>query len=179
MPVLDRMAVCQLIEFNSWTAVQAWTYVVASEAYKELEEDYLREHERAGLRNPPGNMYIKNFFVNNAADLDRRINLRVSELERGLRSHPVKHNWGTLRHYEHFIVSALAEDRLSTRENPNRNHISTRAYAADPATLIANVYELTDAICHNYWKTAETEQWDSEDSDIPYTDEQDLADFEK
>ncbi|KAK3300770.1 uncharacterized protein B0H64DRAFT_414574 [Chaetomium fimeti] len=176
--VLNRMGVCHLIGFNSWTAVQAWTHVVATVAYMELEKDYLRPHERIGLRTPPGNIYTKDFFVNNADDLERRVNLRVSEIERNARTHPDKSLWGTGLHYEHFIVDALAEDRLASRQRPRGNYLSTRAYAADPATLIANMYELTDAICHNYWKTAETDQWDPYDSDIPFTDADDIADFD-
>ena len=59
----------------------------------------------------------------------------------------------TKDHYEHFIIEALASDRLSAREEPerSRNHISTREFAREPVKLIANMYELTDAICHNHW----------------------------
>ena len=61
------------------------------------------------------------------------------------------HAGETKDHYEHFIIEALALDRLSARQDPERNHISTREYAREPVKLFANMYELTDAICHNHW----------------------------
>ncbi|EAQ92899.1 predicted protein [Chaetomium globosum CBS 148.51] len=173
--VLDRESLCHLIGFNSWTAVQGWVHAVASDSYTELMEDYLRPFENAGQRNPPGNNYIKDFFVANAADFEHWISLRVSELERGVTGpRPNKTGWSTRQHYELFMVNALAEDRLSTRQNPDdSDHLATKGFAAVPAMLIANMYELTDALCHNYWKPA-SDEWDSDDSDVPYVDEDDL-----
>ncbi|KAK4044425.1 hypothetical protein C8A01DRAFT_31477 [Parachaetomium inaequale] len=176
--VLGRWEVCEAIQFNSWTAVQGWYYRVAWGAFLGLRDDYLAPFDRRGERSPPGNWRIKEFFVRSAEKLDQRVDRRVAELEAGVfRPDPNKEGWGTKRHYEEFIVEALALDRLSARRNPEKNHISTREYARDPVKLFANMYELTDAICHNHWKP-ETDQWDSDDSDIPYTNEEDLRDWE-
>ncbi|KAK4105944.1 hypothetical protein N658DRAFT_504001 [Parathielavia hyrcaniae] len=80
----------------------------------------------------------------------------------------------TKLHYEHFIVDAIAMDRLSARQFPQKRHLTTMEWAQHLVKLFANMYELTEAICHNYWKTAETEMWPSDDSDVPYTDGEDV-----
>lgn len=60
---------------------------------------------------------------------------------------------GLTQHYEQFIVEALAYDRFAALGGVHRviQHIAHIEYAAHPPTLIAKMYELTDAICHNFW----------------------------
>jgi hypothetical protein len=104
-------------------------------------------------------------------------------------------------------------DRRSSLQSPEKNHIADKEWAKNPVKLFANMFELTEALCHNYWyvlsslstgktppwaptfsrrlrrtkissqianivlvyrKPAETEMWDSDDSDIPYTDAEDV-----
>ena len=59
----------------------------------------------------------------------------------------------TIAHYEEFIIEALALDRVSLREseNPNTHHIASEGWSHDPDMLLANMYELTESICYNYW----------------------------
>lgn len=57
----------------------------------------------------------------------------------------------TKRHYEQFVVEALAMDRLAARQSPQRNHIAGREWSREPVKLFATMYELTEAVCHNYW----------------------------
>lgn len=52
-------------------------------------------------------------------------------------------------HYRHFVVQALALDRVSARNQPWKNHITTRHWARDPVKLFAIMYDLTNTICHN------------------------------
>lgn len=35
--------------------------------------------------------------------------------------------------------------------SPEKSHIADREWAEDPVKLFANMYELTEALCHNYW----------------------------
>ncbi len=195
--VLKRPEICEAIGFNSWTAVQVWLDDVVSPAFDELIRDYLEPFAVRGQRNPPGTRETKDYFISFASDLDRVVERRVSELEQGLVYDPNKTGckiispifWfsvlpqspnvalatragDTRQHYEHFIIEALAMDRLTV--SPYQNHISTKEWADEPISLFATMFELTDTICHNYWKPAESEMWDSDDSDVPYTDGRDL-----
>ncbi|KAG7292711.1 hypothetical protein NEMBOFW57_002749 [Staphylotrichum longicolle] len=172
--VLKRWQICRLLGFNSWTAIQVWLDDVVRPASQELNRDYLAPFEARGERNPPGDRHTKEFFVRFAEDFDRVVERRVTELEQGVQSHPRKNNWGTRQHYKHFIVEALALDRRSAMRSPEKSHIADREWAEDPVKLFANMYELTEALCHNYWKPAETEMWASDDSDVPYTDGDDV-----
>jgi hypothetical protein len=86
---LKRWELCQVLGFNSWTAVQAWLDDVAGAAFVELIRDYLEPFAVRGERNPPGATAIKAFFVRFAEDLDRRVDRRVSELEAGELGRPV------------------------------------------------------------------------------------------
>lgn len=119
-----------------------------------------------------------------------------------------------LEHYQHFIIEATAMDRLCERERgPNKHHIANKAWSRHPTTLYTHMYELTDALCHNWWyvfssfpfllsslpphsrcdmvirhhgitdrlllipacrKPAETEMWDSDDSDVPFSHPDDV-----
>lgn len=58
---------------------------------------------------------------------------------------------GIKKHYTRFIVEAIALDRFANRVDPTTNTISNRWYASNPMRLICIMYELTEAICHNYW----------------------------
>lgn len=80
---LKRWEICQLLGFNSWTAVQVWLDEVVGTAFADLIRDYLEPFAARGERNPPGSRAIKEFFVRFAEDLDRRVERRVSELEAG------------------------------------------------------------------------------------------------
>ncbi|KAK4151502.1 hypothetical protein C8A00DRAFT_45313 [Chaetomidium leptoderma] len=172
--VLKRWEICQVIGFNSWTAVQVWLDDVVDAAFVELIDDYLAPLDVLGERSPPAGQAIKEYFVRFAEDFDRRVERRMSELENGMLSRPNKNGWDIRRHYERFIVEAVALDRLSARRWPEKNHMAAKSWAEEPVKLFANMYELTEAICHNYWKPAETEMWASDDSDVPYTDAGDL-----
>lgn len=35
--------------------------------------------------------------------------------------------------------------------SPEEEHIADRGWSEDPVKLFANMYELTEALCHNYW----------------------------
>jgi hypothetical protein len=86
---LKRWELCQVLGFNSWTAVQVWLDDVAGAAFAELIRDYLEPFAVRDERNPPGTTAIKAFFVRFAEDLDRRVERRVSELEAGELGRPV------------------------------------------------------------------------------------------
>jgi hypothetical protein len=91
---LKRWEMCQVLGFNSWTAVQVWLGDVAGDAFAELIRDYLAPFAVRGERNPPGTTAIKAFFVRFAEDLDRRVERRVAELEAGELCRPVDDKQG-------------------------------------------------------------------------------------
>jgi hypothetical protein len=88
--VLKRREICELLGFNSWTAVQVWLADVVSPAFTELIRDYLQPFADQGLRNPTGTSDIKELFVLSANDLDQVVERRVSELAKGMDFHPDK-----------------------------------------------------------------------------------------
>ncbi len=55
----------------------------------------------------------------------------------------------TCHHYQHFVVDAVALDRVSARRHPEKNHMTTREWAGDPVKLFAIMYDVTDTVCHN------------------------------
>jgi hypothetical protein len=57
----------------------------------------------------------------------------------------------TKRHYEQFVVEAVAMDRLAARQSPQGTHIAAREWAREPVKLFATMYELTETVCRNYW----------------------------
>jgi hypothetical protein len=57
----------------------------------------------------------------------------------------------TKRHYEQFVVEAVAMDRLAARQSPQGNYIAAREWSREPVKLFATMYELTETVCHNYW----------------------------
>ena len=61
------------------------------------------------------------------------------------------HAGNTRQHYEHFIIEALAMDRRSSLRSPEKRHMADKEWSEDPVKLMANMYELTEALCHNYW----------------------------
>ncbi len=95
----------------------------------------------------------------------------------------------------------MALDRLAEARAPHRHHIANKEWSRDEDTIYYYMYELTESICHNHWcvfeprprimtvpdlmtdrsalcgntrKPAETELWDSDDSDVPYSDPHDV-----
>ncbi|KAK4128998.1 hypothetical protein N657DRAFT_629991 [Parathielavia appendiculata] len=72
------------------------------------------------------------FFVQFADDLSQRADRSVSELENG-------------------VLSRL--NRNGCRQSPQKMHLRTREWGQDPVKLFANMYELNEAICHNFATT--------------------------
>ncbi|KAK4234061.1 hypothetical protein C8A03DRAFT_47519 [Achaetomium macrosporum] len=190
--VLKRPEICELSGFTSWTAVQVWLTDVVDTVYKEFVGDYLKRFYNQGVRAPQGGEALKQQFVGFAADYENMVKRRVEEMENGVELPPIsllpnaqrrniKRHWNLVQHYEHFIVEAVAKDRFHARHEPldaERNHICTKYWAADPVELFGRMYELTEALVHNYWKPT-TDEWDSDDSDVPYTDAADLPGSEQ
>ncbi|KAL2016913.1 hypothetical protein VTK56DRAFT_2874 [Thermocarpiscus australiensis] len=175
--VLKRSEVCDLIGFGSWTAVMGWLTEVVKEARMDLF-NYLRPYDQVDQRCPLGNERIKARFVVRAGLLESIVRARVAELEAGYGYHLLdkpSEGAGLEEHYEHFIIEAVAADRIDLEKGGSYEyHIADQDWSKNPRELFARMYELTEAICYNYFKTAETEMWDSEDSDDPHTNEDDV-----
>ncbi|KAJ4296174.1 hypothetical protein N0V88_004878 [Collariella sp. IMI 366227] len=172
--VLKRPDLCGLLGISSWTAIQVWLGEVVTPAYTELINDYLRGFESSGDRNPIGDKAIKECFVRHAQQMENMVEQRVSEMQNGIQLIFDKARWISRNHYEHFIVEAVALDRIAERKEPQHYYIANKAWARDPVKLFGNMFELTDTLCYNWWKTAETELWASDDSDVPFTNAEDV-----
>ncbi|AEO66198.1 uncharacterized protein THITE_2048054 [Thermothielavioides terrestris NRRL 8126] len=171
--VLKRPELCRVTGFNSWTDIELWIRDIVATAYHELVEDYLKAFKDRGEKDPGGNGAIKEYFVRFAYDIEKLVTKRAAEMQSGHSGQEQeinKERWLTMHHYKRFMVEALALDRVKAASSPDeKNTISSKAWAANPITLFANMYELTDALCHNYWKPADSD-WDPDDSDVPFTD---------
>ncbi|KAL2137025.1 hypothetical protein VTI74DRAFT_10501 [Chaetomium olivicolor] len=177
--VLKRPELCQALGISSWTAVQVWLGEVVMAAYAELQRDYLRLFEARSERSPPGNHATKVAFVRQSQHIEGLVQRRMAEIENDVHPSVNKSSWGTAQHYLRFVVEAVALDRVAARREPQPYQMANKEWSHDPVMLAANMYELTDAICHNFWKPAETELWDSDDSDVPYTDARDIPGHEE
>ncbi len=75
-------------------------------------------------------------------------------------------------HYQRFIAMALAADRLDAIAHPDKFHVSNRIWAYNRIALYGNMYELTEALCHNYWYVLRrsclsgTRSWEEQPTDI-------------
>ncbi|KAK3902589.1 hypothetical protein C8A05DRAFT_15366 [Staphylotrichum tortipilum] len=150
MALLSRRELCKLMEFDSWADLKVWLSDVIGAAYRELKRDFLRDYDRRGEQVPPGSEHIKYGLVRRYPELEAKVEKRVRELEDGVTDRVVnKSTWKNCHHYQHFVVRAIALDRLSARNNPEKNHIATRQWARDPVKLVAIMYDLTNTICHD------------------------------
>ncbi len=86
MAPLKRHALCRLLGFNSWTAVQAWLVEVADEAWDELKDDYLLPFAELGVQHPPGTQVTKDILVQSADSLDVMGEMCKRELMEGTES---------------------------------------------------------------------------------------------
>lgn len=177
-PCLSRPEICELTGFNSWTAIQAWLLDVVDPAFQALIDGYLRWHERRGEKTNHGPDGTKEHFIRNAQSFEREVARRVAEIRTGNPPRiprPAREYQLSLAttsdivlqtdrgffftaenrraHYENFVVEALALDRIALADphSTGTQHISDKGWAHVPETLFANMYELTDAICYNYW----------------------------
>lgn len=88
--VLKRPALCLLIGFNSWTAIQAWIAEVVAPAHAVLVEDWLKPAEERGWVDLLGSDIMKEYFVQNANELEAKVQQRVWEITGGEREEPLR-----------------------------------------------------------------------------------------
>ncbi len=83
MAPLRRPAICQLIGFNSWTAVQVWLDEVVGLAWAELKTDYLRHFGELGIRHPPGTEVTKDIIIQSGDALDVMVEMCERQMMEG------------------------------------------------------------------------------------------------
>ncbi|GAB1310770.1 hypothetical protein MFIFM68171_00980 [Madurella fahalii] len=146
------------IGFRSWTDVRRWLEKIVGPAYEELIQDFILPSEGKRERSE-GSDRIKAKIVSKAKVLEDKVQVPHEGTRRG-------RSLG--RHYIHFIIDAVARDRMYAMTNGHdsfRSFIATKDWALEPEILFGKMYELTDTICHDYWQPPDAELWDSNDSD--------------
>jgi len=104
--VLKRPALCLLLGFNSWTAIQAWIAEVVAPAHAVLVEDWLRPAEEHGWVDLLGSEIMKEYFVQNADELEAKVQQRVWEITSREREEPLRgdRKWSCLEPNRQLIA---------------------------------------------------------------------------
>ncbi|KAL2270268.1 hypothetical protein VTJ83DRAFT_2452 [Remersonia thermophila] len=164
--VLKRPQICELIQFRSWTGVMFWIMEVGKHPWNVLTQEYLMPFREQGKRAPLNNAEVKQYLVNHADELARDIKRRTKEIEDGILAvEGDVSGWGTKEHYRHFIVEALAADVYAASRPPlkTKHYLSKKDWARDDNKRTMEIM-----------KSWETDQWDSDDSDVPFTNPDDV-----